>query len=69
MDWESKEDHVIFTEDDIVLNGLQLNVSSCIIYDIKKYDMRTKQVAHYGYAFYPFVQAFQNRVYLISGLM
>ena len=52
-DWDSKLDFIKFMEDDIVLNGLEVFKSSCILFDINTYDMATKQINHFGFAVYP----------------
>ena len=68
-DWESKQDHVKFMEDDIVLNGLEIYKSSSLIIDINTFDIKTKNVVHFGFAVYPLAKDFQNRIYFLSGVM
>jgi len=68
IDWNSTEDTVKFTEDDLVTLGLSLTRSSVIIYDIKAYDLKTKQTSNYGFAVYPLIQSFQQRTYFLSGV-
>ena len=55
-------------EDDIVLNGLEIYKSSCVIIDINTFDIKTKQIQHYGFAVYPLAKDFQNRIYFVSGV-
>ena len=67
-DWDSKQDFIKFNEDDIVLNGLEVYKSSCILLDINTYDIQKKEIKHYGFAVYPLAEAFQNRIYFLSGV-
>lgn len=55
MKWDSKEDQITFEEDDIMLNGLPLHHSSVIIFDIKRFNMRTKILDDFGFAIQPVV--------------
>jgi len=42
IDWESKQDHVQFLEDDIVMNNVSLWRSSAVLFDIGSYDIGTQ---------------------------
>ena len=42
--------------------------SSCILLDINTYDIQKKEIKHYGFAVYPLSEAFQNRIYFLSGV-
>ncbi len=58
FDWSSTEETINFVDDDLVIVGLELTKTSCIIYDIKAYDMKTKITSNYGFAVYPLTALF-----------
>ena len=67
--WGSRIGHYEFDEDDNLMNKLVLHPSSVVIFDIKQYNIKTKLTQDYGFAIYPMTQKFQDRVYMISGVM
>lgn len=68
IDWDSKQEHIMFMEDDIVMNNIALWRSSAIIFDISSYDMVTEQMVRYGFAMCPLTKLFQQRTYFGSGV-
>lgn len=44
IDWDSKQDQILFMEEDIVMNNMALWRSSAIIFDISSYDMETREI-------------------------
>jgi hypothetical protein len=40
------------------MTSLALTKTSCIIFDIKAYDLKTKITSHYGYAVLPLTASF-----------
>jgi len=58
IDWDSKQDHIGFMEDDIVMNNMALWRSSAIVFDISAYDIGTRELVRYGFALYPLTKQF-----------
>jgi len=55
--------------EDVELSGivLKLNDSSVLVFDIKKFDLRTGQMSDYGFAIQPLTHRLKQRSYLIGG--
>ena len=66
---EATSRHFTFAEDDTAFGNILLFNSSVIIFDIKQYNYSTKLTSDFGYAVYPVSQMFQERLYIISGVM
>ena len=59
----------ILTGADVELSGdvLELNVNSVLVFDIKKFDLKTGRMSDYGFAIQPLIHNLQLRNYLIGG--
>lgn len=68
IDWDSKQDHIGFMEDDIVMNNMALWRSSVIVFDISSYDIDTREISRYGFSIIPLTKQFQGRTYFSSGV-
>jgi len=59
VDWKnSYPDYFVFEEDEINLKNVRLDFSSCIIFDIKRYNFITKSLTDFGFAVYPLISDF-----------
>lgn len=67
IDWESHSDTVRFTDIDLTVENADLAKGSYLIYDLRAYDLKTKQVSSFGFAIMPLLANFQQRHYFNSG--
>ena len=65
----SSKSQIIFDHDDVIIDpsDLVLGQNSSIVFDIKKFDLKTESLVDYGFALLPLVHSLQNRNFLISG--
>ena len=56
-------------DEDIELSGVMLRLQefSCLVFDIKKFDLATGEMTDYGIAIQPLIHVLKNRQYLIGG--
>lgn len=69
MDWQyAYPDYFVFDEDEVFIKNVKLDKSSCVIFDVKRYNFVSKTSGDFGFAVYPLVSDFQNRIYMNSGV-
>jgi hypothetical protein len=66
---KSYPDYYTFDEDEVNIKNVAVNLSSCLVFDIKRYSFITQKSMDFGFAVYPLVSDFQNRLYMNSGVM
>ena len=60
----------LFKQDELIeLSGqiLPLTDQSALVYDIKRFDLRTGQMSDYGFAIQPLIHTLKKTDYLIGG--
>ena len=58
FDWQSTHDTFRFTHSDEVVIGVALVKSSCLVFDIKEFDIGKKAIGNFGFAVLPLITTF-----------
>lgn len=57
IDFErSYHDYFVFNEDEVVMRDQVLSLSSCIVFDVKRFNFKARLMQHFGFAVLPLVE-------------
>jgi len=56
--WDSFPDYFMFDEDEVIIKNVPLDRSSCLIFDIKRYNFISESTMDFGFAVYPLISEF-----------
>lgn len=58
VNWRCNTDFFTFLDDEVGFKNTDLDVSSSVIFDIKRYNFVTKSMTDFGFAIYPLIFEF-----------